>query len=190
MRIERDQITTAAVLAAMLLVCVLGGWMPNRFRAARLESRIAEARSQLGLGSSGGEDVKQLARQVRELQDAINKTQKHIPQDDELADLLRRISEQLDDQAVVEPTIRTHSVRQGTDYRVIPIELRFEGSFPSAFGFVEQLESMRRLVRIDRLEVEADRKQRHKPLAVALDLSTFCAMPAPAAGASQQGGGP
>ena len=63
-----------------------------------------------------------------------------------------------------------NEVIQGTDYEITPLTLLTKGSFPSIFSFIEQIESMNRLVRINSVEMNrVDREDGSIEVHVVLD---------------------
>ncbi|MEE9212496.1 MAG: type 4a pilus biogenesis protein PilO [Phycisphaeraceae bacterium] len=177
MRIERDQVKTMLILVSLSGAFALGVYVPNKLKAANLDARIAKARYQLGFELADTRSLRRLAEDVAQLQQAVSGAQRYVPQRDELADLLRQISHQLNDQQVGEPEFQTEPIRHGPDYSVMPVSLRFTASFPEVFGFLRQIELMHRLIRIERLMIEADTGDPTRPLKVEIELSTFFSMP-------------
>ena len=83
----------------------------------------------------------------------------------------------LDRQHVVGQELQTGNIIQGEEYGVIPITLRFKGSFPAVYGFLQGIESMRRMIRITKLDFDGDAQRVEEPLAVRIELYTFFSKP-------------
>lgn len=177
MSIERDQWRTLMVLGVIAGVFTLAFWLPNHLHEGRLYAKLAQADASLSGEGHRPEKLAGLVRQVADLQAVTHQSQKYVPQSDELAELLRQLSMELQAQRVVGQEIQTSAIIHGDTYSVIPVTLRFEGSFPAVYGFLQRVESMRRMIRITRLEVDGDVQRVDQPLSVRVELYTFFARP-------------
>ncbi len=177
MSIERDQMRVMLVLGVMMGVFVLAFWLPNHLHEKRLHAELANAKQSLHVDNHSPEAMAGMMRQVTDLRTLTHQSQKYVPQTDELADLLRQLSIELYSQKVTGQEIQTGSIVHGDQYSVIPVTLRFQGSFPAVFGFLQRIESMRRMIRITRLELDGDAQRVNEPLAVLVELYTFFLKP-------------
>ena len=170
-----DQARTLAIVGIMLAIYGLGLWLPSKIKERKLNEQIANAQRELGFDRASAEGLGQLANEVVELRRIVDSSDKLVPQTSELAALLRELSQQLQKQNVLDQELHTKPLLQGVDYTVIPIDLRFRGSFPALFGFVKEVESMRRLTRINHLEIEGN-PANGEPLSAQIELTTFSAL--------------
>ncbi len=176
MRIERDQIITVAVLLGLGLAFVLVVWLPQQRREARLELDLLAARSDLSSQRQQVEGLAQLSAQVREAQAKLDEQPKRLPQESELASLLRQLGGEMEERRVADQAIQTLVMQSGDDFSVIPVRLAFRGSFFDVFGIVANIEHMDRLVHIGKLTVSgASNNERDQRLSVTVDLHPFFA---------------
>lgn len=174
MRVERDQIRTLLVLVGLTGLFAVAVWMPLQARHRELKSQIrsveqqarAERRSTVGLTALG--------EQIVALRKTVNGQEKRIPEQADLASLLRQWSRELENRQVTDLEIQTQPVVHGADYSMAPITLKFRSSFGAVFGFLRYIESMPRVTRLSRLTLNADpANDDENALVVHLELSTF-----------------
>ena len=174
MRLERDQRRTLAILGVVagLFVGVL--WMPHKFQERRLRSQIEDAQVQLGFqGPAVG--LGNLAREVARLKTEASASNKYVPPETELAQLLKEVSSHLAKEQVTDHETQTQAISVGADYSMMPVNMRFQGSFPATFGFLRNLEEMDRLVRVTRIKLHGEASKPMDPLEVSVELCTFFA---------------
>ncbi len=173
MRIEKDQKRTLATVGILVAAFVVGLWLPHRLQERRLHQQIKAAQKQLGFDRASSQGLGKLARDVIALREVTDQSQKYVPQETELAPLLRQLSTNLQTLDTSDQVMETETSTTGQDYSVIPVTLKFKGSFPSAFGFIKNIESMRRLVRITRLYARSDASKPGEPLTVEIQICAF-----------------
>lgn len=170
MRIERDQWRTILIVAGMVTAFVLAVWLPDRMAQRTVQARIDAAQRQLGFDRLGALGLKQLADEVAELERLSTDSRRRVPGSGEVADLLRQLSADLSTARVSQQQILTQNVSHGRDYSVMPLVVEFQSSFPAAFSFLRGVESMPRLVRVSKLEIDGSPDRPDEPLSVRLDL--------------------
>ena len=173
MLIEKDQTRAMIILGVMTGVFALGFWLPNRLLENRLQAELTEVQETLAVDRHDPEKLAVMVRQVSDLKALTQQSQKYVPQSDELADLLRQLSIELERQSVSGQEIQTGKIIHGQEYSVVPITLRFKGSFPAVFGFLQRIESMQRMIRVTKLDFDGDSERVNEPLRVRIELYTF-----------------
>lgn len=177
MSIERDQMRTMMILGVMTGVFTLGFWLPNHLHEKRLNRQLQVAEKNLSEVHHDPEKLAVMVRQVADLKAMSQQSQKYVPQTDELADLLRQLSIELERQHVSGQEVHTGGIIHGQQYSVIPVTLRFKGSFPAVFGFLSSIESMQRMIRVTKLDFDGDAQQVNELLSVRIELYTFFSEP-------------
>jgi len=175
MRIESDYIKTGIAMAALIVLFIAGVWMPDRLQAASLRQRMSEAQQQLDAGQAASVKLRALRPQTTELRQRVEATAKYVPVESEIAELMRELHTTLQRCDARDIATRHGNEFRGMNYTVIPITLEFRSSFIDAFVFVEHIESMSRLVRVDRLQVMGKRDHPGALLDVTVELSAFYA---------------
>lgn len=175
MLIEKDQVRAMIILGVMTGIFGLGFWLPNRLHENRLNAELEDVKESLVVDKHDPEKLAVMVRQVGDLKALTQQSQKYVPQSDELADLLRQLSIELERQSVSGQEIQTGTIIHGQEYSVVPITLRFKGSFPAVFGFLQRIESMQRMIRVTKLDFDGDSEHVNEPLRVRIELYTFFA---------------
>lgn len=173
MRVDQSQTrSTFIMLVVFVLVGAVVG-LPVHMNRLRVEKRIDKARDELGMTSSSGEALKDVYSEVMHLREVINSSQGNVPQEDELANILRGLSEALKQAGVTDKELITRETSNYANYSVIPVAIEFSGDFRQTERALRLMEQMPRLIRIDSLTVRGDSRDQNAPLRVTLKLSTF-----------------
>jgi Tfp pilus assembly protein PilO len=168
----------ATIVSAVLLVLVLGvaPLVFHHLEKKSLQQRIAAAESELGMDRADVENIAELRRAVDDLDSRLDGSQQYVPESPELAQALRGITQALNGFAPNERSIETQPTQHYQRYSVIPIFVRFEGDFVSAYGTLRSIENLSRLFRVERLSIRRDDRRSETGEArtrVDLELSTF-----------------
>lgn len=171
MRIEKDQIIFVAVLAVIFGVCYAGLILPIRGEQAKVRTQIDAFKSQLGIDLIGSQELPRLEAQVGELRERLSQAQRGVPPRNELDNLLRSLAHQIDVRRATDHELQVRAEQHGVDYSVLPVSLKFTAPFPSVYSFLREVESMPRLIRLDRLEMTTGPEG--GPVTTRIELSTF-----------------
>jgi Tfp pilus assembly protein PilO len=172
MRIERDQLILMASMAGMAAVFCVAAYMPMRDQQKQSLAQIQACKAQLAIDLAGAGDLARLESEVQALREANSGAQRGVPTQSELKSLLLALSSELDSRQVTDKETQMRAIMHGADYNVQPVSLRFKASFPAVYGFLRRIESMPRLIRIDRLELNTTPDGGGK-LNARIELSTF-----------------
>lgn len=173
MRVERDILIAAATIAAVLLVSLVTLWLPYQRDRSRLETEIAATNAALAKSVSIEAEIFEQRTFVQNLKAELSEQRRFVPRGANLGDLLRRISTEVTVQSIKDHETQTLPIIRGEDYSAIPVVLRFNGSFPSAYGLVKSIETMPRLVRVTALNIDGDPTKPGEPLHVRVELAAF-----------------
>lgn len=173
MRLERDQRRTYAIVALVAAGFGLGGYLPSRWERAELRGRAEEA--QRFLASDSSASVRSLGDKIAHLRLAARDAGGEIPATDELADVLRGLTESMNAFGAQVHEVNVGDVEHRADYRRIPLMMKFDGPFPATYGVLKQIEGMPRLIRVERLRVDGSVDNPAEPVQVELEVSTFYA---------------
>lgn len=154
---------------------LMGGaviWLPEHFKRVSMYDQIHDAEYALGINPGLSTGLGQWYQQVVSLREEVRGAQQYVPEEDELADVLRGVTEALRREGVSEPELVTRPIEHYVNYSVIPAGVQVAARYPALFEVLREIEKMPRLIRLERLEVEPSRDDPDQ-LEVALDLSTF-----------------
>lgn len=173
--LDRSEFKRLALLAVVFVIFGAGLWWPAHAERTDLQSRIDHAQRELDRDLADAEHLPELHQRVEELREALSGAHRYVPREDELDQLLRDLTQAMQTYAVADADLTTRETRRFAEYSLVPMTLEFRSSFPAAFGVIEQIETMSRLVRIDRMEIEPAQRDELSPVHVRLELSTFFA---------------
>lgn len=89
----------------------------------------------------------------KSLQHSTNQTTDRIPVEHQADDWLESASDAAFELGLVVNSVTTSGERVEGEYTILPIDLTISGSFVSVYGFVQHLERMDRITRIDRMTI-------------------------------------
>lgn len=169
MRIDRDNLTLAGLVVALMVGFTVGLWFPHRRAVAAKQQEIDNQQQQFSsilaktapVASRSDHDVPAVDRELA------------IPPGAQLGPLLAQIGEDLKVGAVSDQQLQAKAIVDGGDFSRIPLVLHFRSTFGVLFEFLGRIESHKRIIRIDRVVVRADGSDPQHPLRVDIELSTF-----------------
>lgn len=173
MRIEADVIKTAAVLLLILAATILLTWAPDREQRSDFRHRISKAELEVQQGRAVEAKLTPLRRTVEQLETRYRKIARRTPAEPELAGLMRPIHTALQQQGVEEMQTRHQAEVPGADYHTLPFDLAFQSGFFDAFLFLEKVESLPRLLRVEDLHLIGQPENPAGKLDVSIKLSAF-----------------
>lgn len=172
MPVEREHVKIAAS-AALVVAAAVGIYLPGHFSRADLAHREQQAEAELSGGRTSGPELLRLTNDVQHMRTLTSQPQRYVPQEDELAEAIRGLTESLAESGASVQEIVVNDAKHFRDYSVIPVTVKFTASFPSAFAVFTNIEAMPRLVRFDDVQMVGDEKDPGSPVTVDLALSAF-----------------
>jgi len=167
-----------ASFVVVLVAYGLLGWYPQRSERSQLRNQIAQTQQNLAGDAADRLSIDKLEATVAELRQSTTDAQRLVPDQPELADLLRGLSDALIEQGVNGHEITTQPIEQLAHFQAIPISIEYRAPFTASYGVIEQIVSLPRLLRVDALHLMLDEGSENGVLEVNLRLSAFVAAPA------------
>jgi len=175
MSIDRKQIKLMGIMLSVMLVLGVGPLAYNYFAEKSLDARIVLAKESLGIERGSAEDLSSLHYRVQELEDALNNRQHYVPDTPEIAKVLRSLTDALVRYQVQDQAIETRPNKSYLNYSAIPLSIRFEADFLSTYAAIREIESMSRLIRIDRLNIRSVPGRDLAEPQIEMEVTTFFA---------------
>lgn len=174
---DRSQWIVLGSIGLLSAVFSLAVWLPESRKLAGYEDRIVAAQEELGPSFFEPAMMGKRVNEVESLKEEISSSARFVPQRSELASVLRSLTQAVESGGVTNQSIQTRESKQYKHYAELPISLEFEDTFSAAYGVLEQIESLPRLVRVDALSLrvlDRDDAPRLTPVMQAsLRLSSF-----------------
>ena len=153
MPIEKDQWIVFGLVAGLSLAFVFAVWMPENRKLQGYQERIQAAEEALGPNFNQPAALAARIDEVDALEERVESSERFVSADPELAALLRSLTEVAQGQHVSDRELNTKPSRHFKHYSEIPVELEMRSSFDAAYGLLEAVETMPRVVRVDALSL-------------------------------------
>lgn len=172
MRFGRDSWTVLGILVVITTTYIL---VVHRSQSASLEDirvRAAERRRQLEVDAVKASRVPPMIRETEMMRRRYNKEwHRRLPERKELAGFLREISSNLVQERLANQMIAPGNPTRCPLYNVLPITMKFEGNFLALASFLNRVDGMTRLTRIEKLTIV--RKNDSDRLAIELGMNIY-----------------
>ena len=173
MRIDRLQLRTGLIILGLVAGFAAAGWWPAQRQKQTLRNRIDVAEQELGIARNRTDGLAKLAEEVQKLRDEVKSSNKEIPEQGEMASMLRELSVQIENENLTGQGINMLAAEAGADYLTLPVELTFSGQSLDAFRFVNRLERMPRLVQVESMTMRREPNSKGDRIKTSMRLNTF-----------------
>lgn len=171
MRVSRDNWIVLGILVVVTAtyLLVVNEWQSSALESVRAET--AQRERQLSGDGDKASRVLPMVRQIEEMKQRYNKDwDRRLPQRQELAGFLREISSNLAEEKLTNQMIAPGQPTRSPLYHVLPITMKFEGSFLSLAGFLRRVDEMTRLTRIEQLKIAPKKNSPHLQMEVGMNI--------------------
>jgi Tfp pilus assembly protein PilO len=143
---------------AGLFICdfVLCGYIPSRQRLTSLQRARTQQKQTIGMAAAQSAELPGLERRLRGMEKAVEGFDLRVPADRALGTFLQQIAGIMTDCRLMDQLMLPGKEVKTDDLNCIPIHLACKGTLADLFGFFTKLQSLDRLVRIQRVAMEND----------------------------------
>lgn len=177
MQNDKSQWIMIGTIVAITAAFTLGVWLPESRKLAGYQERITQAQEELGPSFLEPALMGERVSEVEALKDELNSSARCVPNRAELASVLRSLTEAVESQGATDQSFQTRETKQYKHYSELPLSLEFEDTFAAAYGVLQQIESLPRLVRVDAINLRVmdrdDAQQSAPVMQASLRLSSF-----------------
>lgn len=159
---------TAAAVVAVAASLIL--FLPQRRKLDDLRTRIASQNTLMRSNAERAKILPDVVRRVEEMKAVYRELDRRIPQGKELSGFLQEISQLLQDDKLSSQLMQPGNPSREELFHTYPIILRFEGSYLSVTAFLDRIQKMRRLARVQKLRITPGPKDK---LDVELQLNIY-----------------
>lgn len=142
-------------LCTVVAGAALGVLWPGWREYSGQDREFASLRSELHKPAGGPEVLTQLSRDLQTLREFGEGRTRPIPDDSDMAGLIRSLSSTLETQGLLKRDITTRAPKPVLDVMSLPITVALTGGFPSVYEAIIAVEAMERLVRVERVRMSA-----------------------------------
>lgn len=154
---EKQQIMILVLAAAIVGGFVLLRYLPLRNIMEAVKQQRAKQDLDIAKAQVDKNQLPMLQNQLQRLQEVVTNFQVKIPVERDLGSFLRKIADLMNELALKEQVITPGSEIQTDKLNCIPINIQCKGKLSQIFGFYKNLQTLGRLVRIERVELLNDR---------------------------------
>jgi Tfp pilus assembly protein PilO len=154
MRISRDHVIVAGIVAVMVAVFSLVVYLPQSRRLSDLRTARASLTESIETDTARATCVPDMIRDVEAKKRQFKDFDQRLPKQKELAEFLREISSTAVANRLENQVVEPGSPTRGKLYNRLPIIMRFDSNFAGLVGFLQQIEKMERLTRIEKIAIK------------------------------------
>lgn len=165
---------TSGLRKAVFFVLLLGvAFVGYRYMIKPANRHLAQAKWRVQMKMAKLAEFEQataatedLAKQLEELQEAIEFFESKLPPTDQIHEVLEQVTLIAQKQGLKPKTIRTLSKKNNSGYIEQPLKIELEGNFNSFYSFLLELEKLPRIMKIRELKLNKQLKNEGKVTAV------------------------
>ena len=153
MKVAREGIIMGAIVVAMTVAGFTFGYLPSARKIDRIREETAQVKQSLEADGQKATIVPELLRQVEVMKGKYKDFDRQLPKRQELGGFLREITQNISQERLTNQTIEPGKPVQEDLFLTLPMVLKFQGSFLALARFLERIDGMERLTRIQKLVV-------------------------------------
>lgn len=153
---RKSNVILCAGWVAMVAVGVGLFIVPAVRSRADLEMRIENLRIELAKPNAGPEAIEELSRDRASLMAFGAGRMTPIPSESDVGGLIESLTRTLSDEGLQDRDITTRPSKSLEGANALPVTVAVTGEFPRIFDTLARIESMPRLVRVERMRVQAE----------------------------------
>lgn len=150
---KRQNLIFAGLCIAVMLAYALVIHRPQQKRLDQLRAEIARTSVQATEDAAKAQRIPSMRLEVERLRRQYKDFDRSLPGQQELAGFLREISLAAESQRLQCDQIQPGNPTTGDLYNRLPIVMSFRCTFADLVGFIEELNGMARLTRIENLQI-------------------------------------
>ncbi len=145
-------------IIAGLFICdfVACGYLPSRQRLTVLGRAGAQQRKTIATAAAQSMELPGLEQRVRDMRKAAESFEVRVPADRALGTFLQQIAAIMRDCGLGEQVVLPGKESKTEDLNCIPLHLACKGTLTDVFRFFAKLQSLDRLVRIEKVALDND----------------------------------
>ncbi|MFB3891508.1 MAG: type 4a pilus biogenesis protein PilO [Phycisphaerae bacterium] len=154
----RDNWIVLGIAVAMTLTAILGVYARQGRKLDELQARMVAQRARLESESQKVAIVPEMIRQVQALKNRYSGFDRKLPKSKELSGFLKEISSCVSQMDLTNQSIEPLSPTRQEHFNTLPIKMKFHGTYLSLAAFLDQVERMERLSRVQKLTIAGGEK--------------------------------
>ena len=167
----KQVLVSLAVATVVIGASIAGVILPQEKKLEQLEADIVATQAELAENEVQAQIVPVLAEQVKRMKLQYKDFDRRLPKQDELGGFLETISAHLISSELVDELIERKNPIPGQLFYTLPVSMRLRGSYLNVAQFLDRLEKMERLAKVERMRIH--RKAKDADLDVRLQINIY-----------------
>jgi len=156
---ERQQIVICVLAGVMIGGFLLFRYLPLRKRINAIEQTRVSRKAAADKALYQGGQLPALRRQLQKLKQLVGNYEAKVPSDNSLGVFLKRIANLMNEHDLREQRIEPgREVQEVEGLSCVPVTMQCKGRLKHIFEFFSSLQSLERLVRIERVRLQNDNR--------------------------------
>lgn len=151
-RLDRNQVMTLGVAAAMLGAFIGLVYVPNSRASSASERRLVERRAELAQKMKETRGLPQVQQEVAALEVEYKRDLARIPSEPKVPEFLRQVADILDAEKISQRSVLPEEQRASNGYVELPVEIGFDAPFGPAWRVLSKLEGLDRISRVEDIQ--------------------------------------
>jgi len=150
--LRRVQVLMAIGAALAVAAFYLVIYQPQSRQAMQLADRIVSQQKELSAETATAQNLPMVEAQVKSLNDHMAGL-KRVPTQPDIGDFIRDINQLSQESSLTKLDVQPGAARQSAIYDERPVKLTFQGDFAGVFQFLQGVEGLQRLTRVQSVKL-------------------------------------
>ena len=150
---KKHQILICAVTAVMVGAFFLLRYLPWQRRIRTVRDQIDARESVISKWTTTNEQIEQLQKELLSLRSRVGNYEARIPNHRDLGAFLQKMANLMDRFNLAEQKVQPGQEVEGKEFNCVPVSIKCKGRLQQIFNFLKSLQSLDRLVRIEKLSL-------------------------------------
>ncbi len=158
-KITKESLIVVGILAVIVVVAIIVVYVPQGRKLDEYRRETVAQKELLDADAQKAQVVPAMLRQVEDMKKQYRNFDRKLPQRKELGGFLREISENLGQEKLTNQLIEPGNPTREQLFHTLPIIMKFRGSYLSLASFLQRIEKMERVTRVQKLRLSGSPKE-------------------------------
>jgi len=154
---ERQQLTICVITAVIVGGFMVFRYLPLRSKMKALRQKKSEQSLIIAKGAADNKQLFLLKEKFSELQHKLENYEANIPLNSDIGIFLHTIADLMNKHNLGKQVIEPHKKIEADNINCIPVKMQCTGKLARIFEFYRELQSLKRLVRIEQVKLSNDK---------------------------------
>lgn len=153
---RRKQIWVCVIAGLFLCDFIVCGYLPSQQRLMSLQQARAQQRQTIDMARGRKAELDGLRNRLRDTNRAIERFETCVPSDNALGAFLQQMAGVMTERELTDQVVLPGKEMEAGGLGCIPIHIACKGTLANLFNFFDRLQTLNRLVRIEKVTLEND----------------------------------